>query len=112
MKSKDLKELVKAKGLPVTGTIAQYISRLYTGKKAAKDIEEDTAKQIGGKNSYLVGRFAEAAAMEEGHKQISLQHIAKMLEYYPFKVTSGAQMAKHKGVGKSTVARIDVSCIS
>ena len=45
--------------------------------------------------------------MEEGHKQISLQHIAKMLEYYPFKVTSGAQLARHKGVGKSTVARID-----
>lgn len=48
MKAKDLKDLVKAKGLPVTGTNPQLLARLYTGKKHNKEEEEKISMDVGG----------------------------------------------------------------
>lgn len=108
LKSGDLKLLVKERGgLPVTGTIPQYLARLYTGKKHPKDEEEDIARGLGGKNEYLVKQFEKIAEEEEGFKQISARRLVTLFKYYPYKITSGKQAGKLKGVGKSTVSKID-----
>jgi len=107
LKVADLKALLKEKGLTQSGKKEQLVIRLYTGKKNPVDVEEDIGRRIFGKNEALSQYFKELAQEEVGFKANMVMAVSTLMHLYPYKITSGAQAGKLKGVGKSSAAKIE-----
>lgn len=106
MSAKDLKEEVRNRGLPVTGTIPELLSRLVTGKKHPKDEAIEIAQRLGA-NPYLRDKFNEQWPEEEGYAKNAIYKVYKLLVHYPIKITSGKQAMKIKGIGKGSAQHIE-----
>lgn len=109
MKGADLAKIVKEKGLPVTGTLPQMLSRLVLGKKLKEKADEEAvALALGGNNEYLANAFKILSEGKEGFELNALNKVISILKYLPYKLTTGKEAEKLKGIGKSSAAKITI----
>lgn len=106
MKIAELKPLVKEAGLPVTGTKAQLIIRLYTGEKHSKDEEADLVNEHFNNNQDLSDIFKQLSDEETGFKANSLRAVSMALKLWPEKINSAKDMKGVKGFGKGTMQKL------